>query len=86
MYKRNQHGFKPDLITSTAGLAIQSALSRALDQEHFALTANLDVSVSAVVFSAPSKAVYLTIFPNYISSHLRPFSVGDTPSPLESSL
>ena len=32
-----QHGFKKSKSTTTAGLAIQSALSRALDQGHFAV-------------------------------------------------
>ena len=40
----NQHGFKRQRSTTTAGLAIQSALARALDEGKFALMANLDLS------------------------------------------
>ena len=40
----NQHGFKRGKSTTTAGLAIQSALARALDLGEFALLANLDLS------------------------------------------
>ena len=40
----NQHGFKRGKSTSTAGLAIRSALARALDLGEFALLANLDLS------------------------------------------
>ena len=40
----NQHGFKKGKSTSTAGLAIQSALARALDLGEFALLTNLDLS------------------------------------------
>ena len=40
----NQHGFKRKRSTTTAGLAIQSALARALDLGEFALMANLDLS------------------------------------------
>ena len=40
----NQHGFKRGKSTTTAGLAIQSALARALDLGQFALLANLDLS------------------------------------------
>ena len=40
----NQHGFKRNHSMMTAGLSIQSALARALDQSHFALMASLDLS------------------------------------------
>ena len=40
----NQHGFKRGKSTTTAGLAIQSALARALNLGEFALLANLDLS------------------------------------------
>ena len=40
----SQHGFKKLKSTTTAGLAIQSALARALNQGHFALVANIDLS------------------------------------------
>ena len=40
----NQHGFKKGRSTSTAGLSIQSALARALDQNNFAIMASLDLS------------------------------------------
>ena len=40
----NQHGFKRKRSMTTAGLAIQSALARALDLGEFALMANLDLS------------------------------------------
>ena len=40
----SQHGFKRGKSTTTASLAIQSALARALDLGHFALLANLDLS------------------------------------------
>ena len=40
----NQHGFKRGRSTTTAGLAIQSALARALDEGQYALMANLDLS------------------------------------------
>ena len=40
----NQHGFKRGKSTTTAGLAIQSALARALNEGDFAILANLDLS------------------------------------------
>jgi hypothetical protein len=40
----SQHGFKRGKSTTTAGLAIQSALVRALDLGEFSLLANLDLS------------------------------------------
>ena len=40
----SQHGFKRSKSTTTAGLAIQSALARALDQGNFAVVANIDLS------------------------------------------
>ena len=40
----NQHGFKRGKSITMAGLAIQSALARALDLGEFALLANLDLS------------------------------------------
>ena len=40
----NQHGFKGGKSTTTAGLAIPSALARALELGQFALLANLDLS------------------------------------------
>ena len=40
----NQHGFKRGKSTTTAGLAIQSALARALDAGQYAILANLDLS------------------------------------------
>ena len=40
----DQHGFKKGKSTLTAGLAIQTALAKALDQGNFALMASLDLS------------------------------------------
>ena len=40
----NQHGFKRGKSTTTAGLAIQSALAQALDAGQYAILANLDLS------------------------------------------
>ena len=40
----HQHGFKRGRSTTTAGLAVQSALARALNDGEFALLANLDLS------------------------------------------
>ena len=40
----DQHGFKRGKSTTTAGLAIQSALARALDVGDYAILANLDLS------------------------------------------
>ena len=40
----NQHRFKRGKSTTTAGLAIQSALARALNEGDYAILANLDLS------------------------------------------
>ena len=40
----NQHGFKRKRSTKTAGLSIQSALARAIEQGKFAIMASLDLS------------------------------------------
>ena len=40
----NRHGFKRKRSTKTAGLSIQSALTRALDQGRFLMMASLDLS------------------------------------------
>ena len=40
----DQHGFKKGKSTLTAGLAIQTALAKALDQGNFAIVASLDLS------------------------------------------
>ena len=40
----NQHGFKKERSTLTAGLSIQTALAKALDQGRFVLMASLDLS------------------------------------------
>ena len=40
-----QHGFKNSKSTASAGLIIQSILSRALDSGNFALMASIDVYV-----------------------------------------
>ena len=37
----SQHGFKQKRSTTTAGLTIQSILSRALDQDNYALMASI---------------------------------------------
>ena len=42
--KENHHRFKKGKSTTTAGLAIQAALARAIDQGKFAVVANLDLS------------------------------------------
>ena len=41
-----QHGFKNSKSTASAGLIIQSILSRALDSGNFALSANIDLSAA----------------------------------------
>ena len=41
-----QHGFKKHKSTATAGLTIQSLLSRALDQNNYAIMASLDLSAA----------------------------------------
>jgi hypothetical protein len=41
-----QHGFKKHKSTSTAGLTIQSLLSRALDKNNYAIMASLDLSAA----------------------------------------
>ena len=41
-----QHGFKKNKSTSTAGLTIQSLLSRALDKNNYAIMASLDLSAA----------------------------------------
>ena len=41
-----QHGFKKAKSTASAGLVIQSILSRALDSNNFALMASIDLSAA----------------------------------------
>ena len=41
-----QHGFKNSKSTASAGLIIQSILSRALDSGNFSLLANIDLSAA----------------------------------------
>ena len=41
-----QHGFKPNRSTNTAGLLLQSILSHSLDQNNYALMASLDLSAA----------------------------------------
>ncbi len=43
----SQHGFKPKHSTATAGLTVQSIISRAFDQGHFCLMASLDLSAAS---------------------------------------
>ena len=42
----SQHGFKTKHSTATAGLTLQSIISRALDQGHFCLMASLDLTAA----------------------------------------
>ena len=41
-----QHGFKKNRGTSTAGLQLQSLISRALDDDEFVAMASLDLSAA----------------------------------------
>jgi hypothetical protein len=41
-----QHGFKKAKSTSTAGLIIQSIISRAVDTNHYALMASIDLTAA----------------------------------------
>ena len=41
-----QHGFKKNRSTTTAGLTIQSILTRALDRNNYALMASIDLSAA----------------------------------------
>ena len=43
---KSQHGFKPNHSTLTAGLKIQSLISRAVDDDMYALMASLDLSAA----------------------------------------
>ena len=43
---KSQHGFKKNRSTATAGLTIQSILTRALDQNKYALMASIDLSAA----------------------------------------
>ena len=42
----SQHGFKQKRSTATAGLTLQSILSRALDQNNYALMFSIDLSAA----------------------------------------
>ena len=42
----SQHGFKQKRSTTTAGMTIQSILTRALDQDNYALMSSIDLSAA----------------------------------------
>ena len=49
----SQHGFKQRRSTATAGLTIQSILTRALDQNKYALMSSIDLSAAFDVVNIP---------------------------------
>ena len=50
---KGQHGFKKNRGTVTAGLQLQSLISRALDDDEFVAVASLDLSAAFDVVNVP---------------------------------
>jgi hypothetical protein len=50
---KQQHGFKKGCSTLSLGLEIQSLIARALDEDHYAIMASLDLSAAFDVVNIP---------------------------------
>ena len=60
---KQQHGFKKNHSTSTVGILLQSLISRALDEDNFALMASLDLSAAFDIVNIKLLIKRLKIWP-----------------------